>query len=69
MLFRKDIEPRCGYCTRSRPAEAGTVICLKKGIRQETDHCGRFRYDPLKRIPPQHKIADFSRYDETDYTL
>lgn len=69
MLFRKDIEPRCGYCTRSRPAENGTVICLKKGICQEMDHCRRFRYDPLKRVPPQHKIMDFSKYEEADYSL
>lgn len=69
MLFRKNMEPRCGYCTRSSPAEPGTVICTKKGICTETDHCRSFRYDPLKRVPPQHRMMDFSKYDDTDYSL
>ncbi len=69
MLFRKDIEPRCGYCTHSQPAESGTVICRKKGICPETGHCRHFRYAPLKRVPARHKIVDFSKYDEKDYSL
>lgn len=69
MLFRKNIEPRCGYCVRSAPAEAGTIICRKKGICPETNHCRSFRYDPLKRVPPQHRAMDFSKYDDTDYSL
>jgi hypothetical protein len=69
MLFRKDIEPNCCYCRHAQPAEEGTVICQKKGIRQDTQHCGRFRYDPLRRTPPKPLQADFSKYDNRDFSL
>ena len=69
MLFRKNIDPRCGYCRFSAPAEPDTVICRKKGIRDACDHCGRFRYDPLRRVPPKPKLVDFTKYDKEDFSL
>lgn len=69
MLFRKHIEPRCAYCAHSAPAEPGTVICRRKGIREETAHCRRFRYDPLRRTPPRPKLPDFEKYDNRDFSL
>ena len=47
MLFRKNMEPRCGYCRFAAEAEPGLVICRKRGIRPESEHCRKFRYDPL----------------------
>ena len=29
------------------------VACVKKGIVAAENHCFRFRYDPLKRVPPR----------------
>ena len=52
MLFRKKIEPRCSYCARGGRANDHEVICAKKGIVPAESHCGAFRYDPLKRVPP-----------------
>lgn len=69
MLFRKNIPPRCGYCKFGGAAEYGTVICRKKGIRQETDKCRKFKYDPLKRVPPKPAAVDFTKYDSRDYSL
>ena len=69
MLFRKNIEPRCGYCRFAAIAEPGTVICRKRGIRPETEQCRKFRYDPLKRTPPKPKLVDFEKYDSRDYSL
>lgn len=69
MLFRKNIDPHCGYCRFSAPAEPDTVICRKKGIRDACDHCRRFRYDPLRRVPPKPKLVDFTKYDKEDYSL
>ena len=69
MLFRKDITPRCGYCRYAAPAGSGSVICRKKGIRPESDACRRFKYDPLRRVPPKPVSVDFSKYDERDYSL
>ena len=69
MLFRKDMEPRCGYCRFSAPAEEGIVICRKRGLMPETNYCRKFRYDPLRRTPPKPTAPDFSKYDKKDFTL
>ena len=52
MLFRKEIEPSCLYCTKGTPTEDGLVACLKRGVVASTYHCRAFRYDPLRRTPP-----------------
>lgn len=69
MLFRKDMEPRCAYCSFAASAELGTVICRRKGIMPESSKCRRFRYDPLRRTPPRPIIPDFTEYDDADYSL
>lgn len=69
MLFRKKIERSCAYCAYSTRLEDGTVLCAKKGFRQEEDSCRRFRYDPLRRVPKKAKAMDFSRYSEDDFSL
>lgn len=52
-----------------RRAEPDTVICRKKGIRDAGDHCRRFRYNPLRRVPPKPAAVDFTKYDKEDYSL
>lgn len=69
MLFRKNIEPNCAYCKHASSAEPGTIICVKHGIQPDNHHCRRFKYDPLRRVPPKHKAMDFTQYDNVDYTL
>ena len=51
MLFRKEIEPACAYCSLGRRGEDDGVICLRRGVVSPWDKCGRFRYDPLLRVP------------------
>lgn len=69
MLFRKKIERACSYCARGTQLEDGTILCVKKGIREAGAKCFRFRYDPSKRIPVKAKPLDFSRYAEDDFSL
>lgn len=69
MLFRKKIDRACAYCVHGAKLEDGMILCTKKGIKQETDKCFRFRYDPCKRIPVKAKAMDFSRYKDEDFTL
>lgn len=69
MLFNKDIEPRCGYCQRATPLDESQMMCVKKGIVACSGSCRRFRYDPLKRIPPKPIAASFERFQEEDFTL
>lgn len=52
-LFRKNIEPRCAYCAKGSQISDTEVACVKRGIVAAEDHCGAFRYDPLKRVPPR----------------
>ena len=69
MLFEKHIEPRCAYCKRGVRLDDTRVMCEKKGIVLPNGSCRGFRYDPLKRVPPQPVAADFSRLKEEDFTL
>jgi hypothetical protein len=52
-LLGNDVEPNCAYCTHAE----GDVCVLGSTERP----CGRFLYDPLKRIPkttPRLKTRD-----------
>lgn len=69
MLFRKKIERSCAYCANGAQFEDGTVICTKKGVCLESDSCRRFRYDPCKRIPFKAKTMDFSKFQDSDFSL
>ena len=68
-LFQKKIEPRCVYCTRSRPLDEEQVVCDKKGVMSAGSHCRSFRYDPLKRVPPRPAKADFSALKDEDFQI
>ena len=62
MLFRKDMEPRCAYCTKGNVINEREVICERKGIVAVEYHCGRFKYDPfkVKLETSKLKAEDFS---------
>lgn len=69
MLFRKKITRSCQYCQNGTKLNDSNVLCVKRGIVMADGKCRRFRYDPLKRIPPRAKASDFSKYDSEDYSL
>lgn len=69
MLFRKRIEKSCYYCTSGAQTADGKVVCAKKGLVSGETPCRKFRYDPLKRVPPRAKALDFSKYDKEDFSL
>lgn len=69
MLFRKKIDPRCGYCQYCAKLNDEQVLCIKHGIRTVDKKCSKFRYDPCKRIPSRAKSLDFKKYDTEDYSL
>ena len=69
MLFRKKIEPRCAYCARGTQISEEDVACVKKGIVPAEHHCGSFRYDPLKRVPPRPVKLESSEWKPEDFTL
>ena len=72
-LFRRDIEPRCAYCSRAGVLDDTRMTCRKRGIVRADSSCRSFRYDPTRRIPPKPAVlrgtftdADFhlEEYDE-----
>ena len=69
MLFEKKIEPRCAYCKRGAVLDEDRVMSMKKGIVSPAGSCRKFRYEPLKRVPPKPVSADFSHLREEDFTL
>lgn len=68
-LFQADIDPRCAYCAKGAPLEEGRILCAKKGVVRPDGHCGRFEYDPLKRVPPKPARLDTSKLSPEDFRL
>ena len=69
VLFNRNMEPRCAYCRRCTVLDGERVLCIRKGIVSAGNSCRRFRYDPLKRVPPKPVHADFSRLREEDFSI
>ncbi len=69
MLFRKDIEPACGYCRNSSPVDDDTVICVVNGVMAPWNSCRRFSYDPLKRVPEVEKKPSVQGIDPSSFEI
>lgn len=69
MLFRKNIQRSCSYCSHGTKLDDDQVLCAKRGIVPITGKCRKFRYDPCKRIPVKAKALDFTKYDQEDFAL
>ena len=69
MLFSKSIEPRCAYCQRGARLSDDKVMCLKKGIVSAAGQCRRFKYDPLKRVPPKPPVLTVNQFSDEDFSL
>lgn len=68
-LFRKNIEPRCAYCEKGSQINDAEVACVKRGIVAAEHHCGAFRYDPLKRVPPRPVKLETQTLKQEDFSL
>lgn len=68
-LFRKNIEPRCAYCAKGNTINEKEVVCPRKGVVAVEYHCYRFRYDPLKRVPPRPVKLEVSKLSEEDFSI
>lgn len=69
MLFRKNVAKFCAYCQHAGKVDADRMLCAKKGFVPSDGSCPRFRYDPLKRTPPRYSAKDFSKFEDTDFSL
>ena len=68
MLFRKKIDRYCSYSQFAGKIDGESMLCQFCGVVPSGQHCRRFRYDPLRRIPgrPAVKKADNG---DADYSL
>lgn len=67
-LFGNRIEPACGYCRYGRDSADGQMIlCEKQGVVAPYHHCRKYRYAPLRRVPPRQAVLP--SYDSGDFTL
>lgn len=67
MIFSKDITPVCAYCEHGhRIVSTDDIVCAKKGIVKASYGCRKFRYTPLKRVPPK-KAAVQHDYTKEDF--
>ena len=69
MLFRKNIDPSCAYCTRGNRISETQVACVKRGVVDAADRCSAFQYDPLKRVPPRPIKLDTEELKQEDFEL
>ena len=69
MLFRKKHPRSCEYCVHSTPLSEEQTLCVKHVIRGKDAPCRKFRYDPLKRVPPKPNSLDVSQYSAEDFVL
>ena len=69
MLFRKKLPRSCEYCAYGTKMDDSQVICMKKGVVPCDRNCRKFTYDPCKRVPVKAKALDFSKYEDTDFSL
>jgi hypothetical protein len=51
MLFDRRMEPRCAYCVFGDALNPREVACVKRGIVSAGARCGKFSYEPTKRVP------------------
>ncbi|MBQ9459250.1 MAG: hypothetical protein IJU66_04880 [Oscillospiraceae bacterium] len=68
-LFRKDMEKRCAYCAHASVLNENEVACPYRGVADAADHCRRFAYDPLKRVPPRPAALGAGKFSEEDFRL
>ena len=67
-LFNKEIAPSCAYCNSGKNSKNQNVIlCKRFGVVSSKDHCKKFKYDPLKRIP---KTLNFEeKFNKEDFSI
>lgn len=66
-LFKKDIPANCEYCAIGKTLTSSRILCIKFGITSPRNHCKKFKYDPLKRVP-KNQVENFN-FNETDFKL
>lgn len=68
MFFRKKMQKCCAYCAFATKLDEEQVLCSKRGVKEASQKCMKFHYDPYKRVPLKAKAPDFNKYSEEDFS-
>ena len=68
-MFDKNIKPSCAYCLHATGLGYDEYFCVRRGIMSSEGSCGRYRYEPTKRIPIPLPEIDVTKYTEEDFKL
>ena len=68
-MFDNNIKPSCAYCQYATELGYDEYFCVRRGIMSSEGSCGRFRYEPTKRIPMPLPKLDSSTYTEDDFKI
>ena len=67
-LYGNHIQSRCEVCQHGRrSADGQVVLCERKGVMQPYQHCRKFVYDPLRRIPDRQPMPE--AFTKEDFSL
>jgi hypothetical protein len=68
MIFGKDIDKRCELCAYAVTISGSdSLLCRKKGAVTASYKCGRFQYDPLKKVPLPAPVP--AAFEPSDFKL
>ena len=68
-MFNRNIEPSCAYCIHSTDLGYNEYMCTKRGIMSAEGSCGKYVYEPTKRIPFKQPVLVETGYTEADFEL
>lgn len=60
--------PACEYCLLAEKLDSRDLLCPKFGVVAPDHKCRRFKYDPLKRVPPKPVILK-TNYNADDFKI
>ena len=68
-MFDKNIKPSCAYCRHATGLGYDEYFCVNRGIMSSAGSCGKYRYEPTKRIPMPLPRINENKYTEEDFEL
>jgi len=69
MLFRRNVDPCCGYCRYGMSLGNEEIACSKRGIMTTEGKCTSFRYEPTKRKPEHTNVPNIKEIPMEDMSL
>ncbi len=67
-LYGNHITPACETCANARRSFDGKVmLCPRHGAMPLYEHCRKYVYDPLKRVP--RRLPQKAEHSEEEFSL